>query len=262
MVVHLSSRFFSDKHHPRRRQIYQGSEKILFEGTEAGTHVLYFTDEFFQKDSSPIVLTGKGVINNRLSELLLTRLSSLGINHHFIKRLNMREHLIRAVEVLPVRLTLYNYATDYLSKRFSIDKGGQLQRPLYEFTLRDPRNPHVVSKEHIYTFNLAQEHECDEMQVIAQRVSDFLSGQFIAMNYRLASVSLEFGRSLNAEMDMSDLIVVDEISLDTCELIDEQSGQFLGRSSMEEGLETLAKAYQKIADRFGILHNNNLKLAE
>lgn len=264
MVVHFPSRSFSDKLISRRRQIYQGSKKILFEGPESGTYVLYFTDDLPQGQTDPLTITGKGVINNRLSEIFMSRLTEIGIAHHFIKCLNMREQQIKSAEILPVNITVYNSVTASLAQRFSLEEGTVLQRPLFEFSLKNSKQHHVLSREHIYTFNLIPDHECDEMIAMAGRISDFIFGQLLPLELRLASIKLEFGRVFLSDIiDHSELIVIDEISLDTCEIVDITKDKILKDQTTDgDKTQKIAKIYQDIAERFGILHHNVLKVAE
>src|ERR1700746_2218267 len=99
--------------HPRsrRRQIFEGKAKVLFEGPEPGTLVQYFKDDAsaFNNQKRGII-TGKGVLNNRISEYLMTRLNEAGIPTHFVRRLNMREQLVREVEIIPLEIVIRNVA--------------------------------------------------------------------------------------------------------------------------------------------------------
>ncbi|MEE2721849.1 MAG: phosphoribosylaminoimidazolesuccinocarboxamide synthase, partial [Pseudomonadota bacterium] len=115
----------------RRRRIYEGKAKILFEGPEPGTLVQYFKDDataFNNKKQG--VITGKGVLNNRISEYLMVRLSEIGIPTHFVRRLNMREQLVREVEIIPVEVVVRNVAAGSLTKRFGMEEGSPLPRSI------------------------------------------------------------------------------------------------------------------------------------
>ena len=100
----------------RRRQLYEGKAKILFEGPEPGTLVQYFKDDATAFNGQKKgVITGKGVLNNRISEYLMTRLAEIGVPTHFVRRLNMREQLIREVEIIPLEVVVRNVAAGSLS---------------------------------------------------------------------------------------------------------------------------------------------------
>ena len=141
----------------RRRQVYEGKAKILFEGPEPGTLVQYFKDDATAfNNQKKGTITGKGVINNRISEFLMTKLGEIGVPTHFIRRLNMREQLIRQVEIIPLEVVVRNVAAGSFAKRFGLEEGTQLPRSIMEFfykndTLGDP----MVTEEHITAFGWA-----------------------------------------------------------------------------------------------------------
>src|SRR4030081_1365202 len=135
----------------RRRQIYEGKAKILFEGPEPGTLVQYFKDDATAFNAQKKgVITGKGVLNNRISEYLMLRLAEIGVPTHFVRRLNMREQLIREVEIIPIEVIVRNVAAGSLSTRLGIDEGTQLPRSIIEFYYKnDKLNDPMGSEEHI-----------------------------------------------------------------------------------------------------------------
>ncbi|HQN51938.1 MAG TPA: phosphoribosylaminoimidazolesuccinocarboxamide synthase, partial [Phenylobacterium sp.] len=108
----------------RRKKIYEGKAKILYEGPEPGTLIQYFKDDTSAfNETKKAVLEGKGVINNRISEYFMTRLNSIGVQNHFIKRLNLREQLIREVEIIPLQVVCRNVTAGSLSQRLGLPEG-------------------------------------------------------------------------------------------------------------------------------------------
>src|ERR1700754_887770 len=102
----------------RRRRIYEGKAKVLYEGPEPGTIVQYFKDDATAHNGTKkAVISGKGVLNNRISEYLMTRLSEIGVPTHFMKRLNMREQLVRHLEIIPLKVVVHNVAAGSLARR-------------------------------------------------------------------------------------------------------------------------------------------------
>jgi len=237
----------------RRRQIYEGKAKVLFEGPEPGTLVQYFKDDatasFTQKQG---VITGKGVLNNRISEFIMTRMNELGIQTHFVRRLNMREQLVRELEILPLKLVVRNVAAGSLSRRLGIEAGTKLPRSIVEFyyksaTLSDP----LVTEEHITAFGWASTPDIDDMMSMALRTNDFLSGLFLGIGIRLIDLRLEFGRLW--DNDEMRLVIADEISPDSCRLWDIKTNEKLDRDRFREDLGQVEEAYQEVARRLGIL---------
>jgi phosphoribosylaminoimidazole-succinocarboxamide synthase len=240
----------------RRKKIYEGKAKILYEGPEPGTLVQYFKDEGTPMPSAPQTKAaqpeGKGVLNNRLSEFFMTGLNSIGVPTHFIRRINMREQLVREAEIIPLEVVVRNFAAGELSSRLGIPEGTPLPRPIVEYYYKEPRlNSPMVSEEHIFAFGWASQQDIDDMVALALRVNDFLSGVMLGVGIRLADFRIEVGRIW--EGDFTRLIVVDEISPDSCRLWDLRSGPE-GTQAAEPG--PMADVYTELARRLGVLPSN------
>ena len=237
----------------RRRQIYEGKAKILYEGPEPGTLIQYFKDDATafnaQKRGS---IAGKGVLNNRISEHIFTLLGGLGIPTHFIRRLNMREQLIRQVEIVPIEVVVRNVAAGSISKRLGIEEGTQLPRTIIEYYYKDDAlGDPMIADEHIACFGWASQDEMNDIADMAVRVNDFLSGLFAAIGIRLVDFKLEFGRLW--ENDYSRIILADEISPDGCRLWDMTTNEKLDKDRFRRDLGGEAEAYQEVARRLGLL---------
>ena len=237
----------------RRRQVYEGKAKVLFEGPEPGTLVQYFKDDataFNNKKKGTI--TGKGVLNNRISEYLMTRLGEVGIPTHFVRRLNMREQLIKEVEIIPLEVVVRNVAAGSLATRLGVAEGTTLPRSIVEFYYKnDELGDPLVSEEHITCFGWSTPQEIDEIMHLALRVNDFLSGLFLGIGIRLIDFKLEFGRWWqNEEMR---IILADEISPDSARLWDLKTNEKMDKDRFRRDLGNVAEAYQEVARRLGIL---------
>ena len=237
----------------RRRQIYEGKAKVLFEGPEPGTLVQHFKDDataFNNKKQGTI--TGKGVLNNRISEYLMTRLSEIGIPTHFIRRLNMREQLVKKVEIIPIEIVVRNVAAGSISNRFGIAEGTPLPRSIVEYYYKsDELGDPMVLEEHITAFEWATPQELDEMLSMSLRINDFLSGLFFTLGIKLIDFKLEFGRLYEGE-DVR-VVLADEISPDNCRLWDVKTNEKLDKDRFRRNLDRVEEAYQEVARRLGIL---------
>ena len=237
----------------RRKQIYEGKAKVLFQGPEPGTIVQYFKDDataFNNKKKGTI--TGKGVLNNRISELMMVRLGEIGIPTHFIKRLNMREQLVREVEIIPLEVVIRNVAAGTLSQRLGIEEGTMLPRSILEYYLKnDELGDPMVGEEHITAFGWAAPQELDEMVAMSLRINDFLSGLFFGVGIRLIDFKIEFGRHYTNE-DMR-VVLADEISPDSCRLWDLHTNEKMDKDRFRRDMGSVAEAYQEVARRLGIL---------
>ena len=166
----------------RRRQIYEGKAKILYEGPEPGTLIQYFKDDATAFNAQKKgTINGKGVISNRISEHVFTLLGNIGIPTHFIKRLNMREQLVRQVEIVPIEVVVRNVAAGSLSKRYGIEEGTPLSRTILEYYYKDDAlGDPLITEEHIACFGWASQEEMQDISSMAIRINDFMSGMFAA----------------------------------------------------------------------------------
>jgi phosphoribosylaminoimidazole-succinocarboxamide synthase len=240
----------------RRHRIYEGKAKVLYEGPEPGTLIQHFKDDataFNNKKHECI--EGKGVLNNRISEYIFTRLNEIGVPTHFIRRLNMREQLIREVEIVPLEVVVRNVAAGSIATRLGLEEGTQLPRSIIEFYYKnDKLNDPMVSEEHITAFGWASPQEIDEVMALSLRINDFLTGLFLGIGIRLVDFKVEFGRLF--ENDMMRIILADEISPDCCRLWDIETSNKLDKDRFRQDLGGLVEAYQEVAKRLGILVEN------
>ena len=237
----------------RRKRIYEGKAKVLYEGPEPGTLVQYFKDDATAFNARKRgIITGKGVLNNRISEYLMTRLGEIGVPTHFLRRLNMREQLIREVEIIPLEVVARNVAAGSFSERFGIAEGTALPRSIVEYYYKnDELGDPMVSEEHITAFGWATPQDLDEIMSLALRINDYLSGLFLGVGIRLVDFKVEFGRLWNGD-DMR-IVLADEITPDSCRLWDVKTNEKLDKDRFRRDLGNVAEAYQEVARRLGIM---------
>jgi phosphoribosylaminoimidazole-succinocarboxamide synthase len=237
----------------RRRRIYEGKAKVMYEGPEPGTLVQYFKDDATAfNNQKKGVITGKGVLNNRISEYLMLRLAEIGIPTHFVRRLNMREQLVRQVEIIPVEVVVRNVVAGSLAKRFGMEEGQALPRSIIEYYYKkDELGDPMVSEEHITAFGWATPQDLDDILNLSLRINDFLLGLFLGVGLRLVDFKLEFGRLW--ENDEMRIVLADEISPDNCRLWDSKTNEKMDKDRFRRDLGGVAEAYQEVARRLGIL---------
>jgi phosphoribosylaminoimidazole-succinocarboxamide synthase len=237
----------------RRRQIYEGKAKILYEGPEPGTIIQYFKDDATAFNAQKKgTISGKGVLNNRISEHIFTLLGQIGVPTHFIRRLNMREQLVRQVEIVPIEVVVRNVAAGSLSKKLGIEEGTQLPRTLIEYCYKDDAlGDPLISEEHIACFGWATQEEMHDIADMAIRINDFMCGLFAGIGIRLVDFKLEFGRLYDG--DYSRVILADEISPDGCRLWDMATNEKLDKDRFRRDLGGEVEAYQEVARRLGLL---------
>ncbi len=217
--------------------------------------------QFFKDDATAFnkkkhdVVDGKGVLNNRISEYIFSHLNRIGIPTHFIKRINMREQLIKEVEIIPLEIVVRNVAAGSLAKRLGIEEGTVLPRSIIEFYYKaDALDDPMVSEEHVTAFGWASPQEIDDIMALAIRVNDFLTGLFLGVGIQLVDFKIECGRLF--EGDMMRIVVADEISPDSCRLWDVNTNQKLDKDVFRRDLGNLVEAYQEVARRLGIMNEN------
>ncbi|TNC68051.1 phosphoribosylaminoimidazolesuccinocarboxamide synthase [Rubellimicrobium roseum] len=241
---------------PRRKKIYEGKAKILYEGPEPGTLVQYFKDDATAGNGAKKeIFEGKGVLNNRLSEFFMNGLNQIGVPTHFIRRLNMREQLVRQVEIIPLEVIVRNFAAGSMAQRLGLPEGQQLPRPIVEFCYKDDRlGDPLVPEEYVIAFNWASQQDLDDIVALALRVNDFLSGVFMGVGIKLVDFKIEIGRIWDG--DYPRLVIADEISPDSCRLWDIETGRKLDKDVFRKDLGSLTEAYTEVARRLGVLPSN------
>ncbi len=236
-----------------RKKIYEGKAKILYKGPDRNTLIQYFKDDataFNAKKHK--IIDGKGVLNNFISEYLMKGISRLNIDNHFIKRINMREQLIKLCEIIPIEVVLRNTAAGSLSKRLGISEGLDFKRPIIEFYYKnDKLNDPLINEDHIIYFDWASNDELDEIISLTHRINDFLVSIFYSTDIKLIDFKLEFGRYFDGEKNK--IILADEISPDNCRLWDIKSGKKMDKDIFREGNGNLIDAYTEVTKRLGVL---------
>ena len=225
-------------HKNRKKPIYEGKAKCLYEGPDAGTLIQHFKDDataFNNKKKGTI--TGKGVINNRISEFLMTKLGDIGIPTHLIKNLNMREQLVRRLDIIPLEVVVRNIAAGSLSKRVGVEDGTLMMSPIIEFYYKDDAlGDPLVNEDHIINFGWANTEELEILRSLAFRINDFLSGLFIGAKLKLVDFKMEFGRFTMEEQGIMQIMLADEISPDTCRLWDYDTNEKMDKDRFRQNL--------------------------
>ncbi len=193
-------------------KLYEGKAKIIYETKDKNLVIQHFKDDATAFNNlKKAKVEGKGVLNNRISEHILTNLSQSGIKTHLVKRLNMREQLIKKAEIFPIEFIVRNIATGSLSKRLGIPEGTVLERPLLEYCFKkDELNDPLVSKEHIYLFGWATESEIKNIDIITLRINDLLTGMFRAIGIKLVDFKIEYGKTWNKELEKKEIVLAEK----------------------------------------------------
>jgi phosphoribosylaminoimidazole-succinocarboxamide synthase len=229
-------------HRSKKKEIYHGKHKVLYEGPGANTLVLHFKDNEASGH-------GTGVINNRCSEILMERMADFGVETHFIKRLNMREQLVRLLQPLPFSFSVHQVAVADFAERFDIAPGACFSEPVIELLYKASKGDDVViSAQHATGFGWISDEDMEKLYCLVLRMSDFLSGYFSAHNLKLSQTKFRFGRT-----DEDSFVLIDEISPQTCSWVEMSTGFFLDMNLENTSIHHI------IADRLSLFPKNTLK---
>ena len=239
------------------KKLYEGKAKIIYATNDKNLVIQHFKDDATAfNNQKKSIIEGKGILNNRISEHILIYLSQVGIKNHLVKRINMREQLIKHVNIIPIEFIVRNIATGSLTKRLGIEDGTVLDEPLVEYCLKDDKlGDPLISKEHIFAFKWATKKEIEKIDKQLHRINDFLVGLFRGIGIKLVDFKVEFGRFKNN--NKNEIILADEISPDTCRLWDMDTEKKLDKDRFRKDLGDLIPAYTEVAKRLGILHEQS-----
>lgn len=243
----------------KKKMLYEGKAKTIFEGPTANTVIQYFKDDATANNAEKhSIINGKGVLNNSISDFLMRKINEIGIPTHYIKKLNMREQLVKKVEIIPVEFVVRNIAAGSIVKRLGLKEGEVFPNPLIEYYLkRDDLGDPLINEDHIVNFNWGTREELEEMQEYGLRINDFLRGLFLGIGLKLVDFKIEFGRYFSEE-DGTELLLADEISPDNCRLWDIKTNNKFDKDLFRQDIGGLKEAYQEVAERLKILPEKKL----
>jgi phosphoribosylaminoimidazole-succinocarboxamide synthase len=230
----------------RRRQIYEGKAKILYEGPEPGTLIQYFKDDATAFDAQKRgTIVGKGVVNNAISERLFRLLEDAGVKTHFVARPSEREMLVRKLRIFPIEVVVRNVVAGSLAKRMGRDEGERLPSPVLELYYKDDAlHDPMINESHALVFGLATRADLDAIAATSVRVNAVLQPFFAERNLTLVDFKLEYGRAADGT-----ILLGDEICPDTCRLWDVASGERLDKDRFRRDLGRVEEAYQEVYRR-------------
>ena len=243
----------------KKKMLYEGKAKTIFEGPTANTVIQYFKDDATANNAEKhSIINGKGVLNNSISDFLMRKIHEIGIPTHYIKKLNMREQVVKKVEIIPVEFVVRNIAAGSIVKRLGLKEGEVFPNPLIEYYLkRDDLGDPLINEDHIVNFNWGTREELEEMQEYGLRINDFLRGLFLGIGIKLVDFKIEFGRYFSEE-DGTELLLADEISPDNCRLWDIKTNNKFDKDLFRQDIGGLKEAYQEVAERLKILPEKKL----
>ena len=235
------------------KKLYEGKAKILYKVPKANTLIVYFKDDataFNNKKKSQI--NEKGILNNKMSEVIMQKLKSSGIETHFIERISEREQLIKKVKIFPLEVVVRNIAAGSICKRLGLKEGLILKKSLIEFFYKcDELDDPLITREHIEMFGWASKNDMKKITSLTFKINTVLSKLFGSINLKLVDFKIEFGKYSFGKKYK--IILADEISPDSCRLWDAKTNKSLDKDRFRKDLGNIKEAYQEVAQRLGVL---------
>lgn len=232
----------------KKEQIYEGKAKKVF-ATENEDYciVSYKDDATAFNGEKKGTIAGKGVVNNRMSNMLCKMLEQKGIPTHLVEELSERETLVKRVQIVPLEVIIRNTAAGSFSKRFGVEEGTKLKNPTIEYCLKDDAlGDPMINDYQILAIGAATKEELDKISAMAFAVNDALCAFFKEIGIELIDFKIEFGRFHD------DILLADEISPDTCRLWDIETHQKLDKDRFRRDMGGVEEAYAEVFRRLGI----------
>ena len=230
----------------KREQLYEGKAKKVFATDDPEILIVSYKDDataFNGLKKGTII--GKGVINNRMSNLLMQRLEKAGIPTHFVKELNDRETLVKKVSIVPLEVIVRNIAAGSFSKRYGVEEGFVFETPTIEFSYKnDELGDPLMDEYHAIAMKLATEEEIETIKKYAFGINEQLKAFWAECGVILVDFKLEFGRLMDGK-----IVLADEISPDTSRLWDSKTGEKLDKDRFRRDLGGVEDAYAEVMKR-------------
>ena len=228
--------------------LYEGKAKKVFTTDNPDVYIVSYKDDAtafngLKKGS----IAGKGVVNNRMSNLLFAMLEKAGVKTHLMEELSERETAVKKVEIVPLEVIVRNIAAGSFSKRFGVEEGKVLACPTLEFCLKnDDLGDPMIDRTHILALELATKEELEQITSMTMKINELLCEFFKEIGIELVDFKIEFGRCDEG------IILADEISPDTCRLWDAKTHEKLDKDRFRRDMGGVEEAYDEVMKRIGL----------
>ena len=230
----------------KKEQLYEGKAKKVYRTNDPERLIVDYKDDAtafngLKKGS----ISGKGVINNKMSNLLMAKLEKDGIPTHFVEELSDRETLVKRVSIVPLEVIIRNIAAGSFAKRYGVEEGTPLEIPTIEFSYKnDALGDPLINTYHAIALKLATEAEIETFKKYAFEMNRQLQALWKECGVTLVDFKLEFGKTSDGTV-----VLADEISPDTCRLWDSETGEKLDKDRFRRDLGGVEAAYEEVMKR-------------
>ena len=226
--------------------LYEGKAKKVYTTEDPELYIVDYKDDATAFNGlKKGTISGKGVINNRVTNHLMKMLESKGIPTHFVEELSDRETVVKKVKIVPLEVIVRNIAAGSMSKRLGIEEGTVLPTTVLEYSYKnDDLGDPLINDHHAVALGAATYEELNEMYAMTAKINEVLKGLFLKMNIKLVDFKIEFGKTLDGE-----IVLADEVSPDTCRLWDATTNEKLDKDRFRRDLGKVREAYEEILAR-------------
>jgi len=235
----------------KRQELYRGKAKTVYETDDPNLLVMHYRDDVSAFDGAKLAkLDLKGETNNKINAYVMGKLADIGVATHFLRVLNERESLVKAMKMLPIECVVRNICAGSMAKRYGIEEGLRLPEPIFEFFLKsDPLHDPLVNDDHIRVLGWATVDEIAQMKTLTHKVNAVLKPLFANAGIDLVDYKLEFGHPLNDPN--GPLVLGDEFTPDGCRLWDQKTQEKLDKDRFRRDIGTVIEKYREVAQRIG-----------
>lgn len=227
-------------------QLYEGKAKKVYATNNPEYYIVEYKDDATAFNGVKRgTISGKGIINNKMSNMMFQLLEKNGVKTHFVEQLNDRETVVKSVKIVPLEIIIRNVAAGSFSKRYGVEEGRQLKTPTLEFSLKnDSLNDPLINDSHILALDIVSEQELDAIRTMAYKVNDVLKEFFAGVGVKLIDFKIEVGR-----LPDGTIILADEISPDTCRFWDAETNEKLDKDRFRRDMGNVEEAYNEMFRR-------------
>ncbi len=230
----------------KKEQLYEGKAKKVYRTEDPELLIVSYKDDATAFNGlKKGTITGKGVINNKMSNMLMSKLEKEGVPTHFVEEINDRETVVKKVSIVPLEVIIRNISAGSFSKRYGVSEGIEFESPTIEFSYKnDDLGDPLINEYHALALKLATKEEIDTIKKYAFAVNDFLKEFWKEAGITLVDFKLEFGKTSDGS-----IVLADEISPDTCRFWDSKTGEKLDKDRFRRDLGGVEEAYDEMMKR-------------
>src|SRR5438132_11725185 len=236
----------------KRQKLYKGKAKTVYSTDDPTCLIMHYRDDVSAFDGVKLAkLDKKGETNNQINAYVMGKLADAGIATHFVRAINERESLVKAMKMIPVECVVRNICAGSMAKRYGIAEGTRLAEPIFEFFLKsDALHDPLVNDDHIRVLGWASVDEIAQMKALTHRVNAVLEPLFAKAGLELVDYKLEFGHPL--QNLHAPLMLGDEFTPDGCRLWDAKTGEKMDKDRFRRDLGEVIEHYREVARRIGV----------